>query len=131
MLAVAAILIVSAYFIENKWITYILSILGIILALFTFWFFRDPDRDIPENVLNDESYIIAPADGKVVEIIEEYEKHYIKDTTVRISIFLSPLDVHVNRSPASGKVDFYEYFEGDYLVAWHPKSSEKNEHSRI
>ncbi|MFN3194665.1 MAG: phosphatidylserine decarboxylase family protein [Chlorobiota bacterium] len=131
MLGIAVVLLVSGYFVENKFLTIAFITLGAILTLFTLWFFRDPDRVIPQEALNDSSLVIAPADGKIVQIENEYEKHYIKGDSKRISIFLSPIDVHVNRTPVSGIVDFYEYFEGEYLVAYHPKSSEKNEHSRI
>ena len=132
MFLVGALFIAIAYFISNiKILNYILYTLGIVLIIFTFIFFRDPERNVPQKVLEDESYIIAPADGKVVNIEEVFEKYYLKADSKRISIFLSPIDVHVNRTPAKGKVDFYEYFEGDYLVAFHPKSSELNEHSRI
>lgn len=116
---------------ENKFLTYTFVVLGLILTLFTLWFFRDPDRTIPVEALNDESLVISPADGKIVQIEVENERHYIKGESKRISIFLSPIDVHVNRTPVSGTVEFYEYVPGDYLVAYHPKSSEKNEHSRI
>ena len=81
--------------------------------------------------MHDPSVLIAPADGKVVEIKETEELEFIKGKAIQISIFLSPLDVHVNRSPVSGTVDFYRYMQGEYLVAWHPKSSELNEQSRI
>jgi phosphatidylserine decarboxylase len=131
MLGIALLLLISGYFVDNKFLTIAFIILGIILTLFTLWFFRDPDRVIPEQAINDQSLVIAPADGKIVQIENEYEKHYLKSDSKRISIFLSPIDVHVNRTPVSGIVDFYEYFEGEYLVAYHPKSSEKNEHSRI
>lgn len=132
MLLTGLLLIVIPYFTSNiKVLNWVLISLGAILIIFTFVFFRDPDRTIPEKVLLDESYIIAPADGKVVNIEDEFEKYYLKADSKRISIFLSPIDVHVNRTPSKGVVDFYEYFEGDYLVAYHPKSSELNEHSRI
>lgn len=132
MLLTGLLLIVIPYFTSNmKVLNWVLISLGAVLIIFTFVFFRDPDRTIPEKVLLDESYIIAPADGKVVNIEDEFEKYYLKADSKRISIFLSPIDVHVNRTPAKGVVDFYEYFEGDYLVAYHPKSSELNEHSRI
>lgn len=131
MLAFAVVLLIIGYFLNNKILTYTLYSLGTIIFLFTLWFFRDPERTIPKEVIEDESYIIAPADGKVVEIIEEDERHYRKEKSIRISIFLSPIDVHVNRSPVKGEVEFYEYVPGDYLVAYHPKSSELNEHSRI
>jgi len=131
MLGIALILLISGYFVGNKFLTIAFITLGIVLTLFTLWFFRDPDRVIPEEALNDESLVVAPADGKIVQIENEHEKHYLKGESKRVSIFLSPIDVHVNRTPVTGVVDFYEYFEGEYLVAYHPKSSEKNEHSRI
>lgn len=131
MLGVAAVMLISGYFVENKFFTISLIGLGLLLALFTLWFFRDPDRSIPNEALIDESLVIAPADGKIVQMEIETERHYIKGESKRVSIFLSPIDVHVNRTPVSGIVEFYEYVPGDYLVAYHPKSSEKNEHSRI
>jgi phosphatidylserine decarboxylase len=131
MLGIAAVLLISGYFVENKILTYSFISLGLVFALFTLWFFRDPDRTIPPEALADESIVISPADGKIVQMEVENERHYIKGESKRVSIFLSPIDVHVNRTPVSGVVEFYEYVPGDYLVAYHPKSSEKNEHSRI
>lgn len=131
MLGIAAVLLISGYFVENKILTYSFVSLGLVFALFTLWFFRDPDRTIPPEALADESIVISPADGKIVQMEVENERHYIKGESKRVSIFLSPIDVHVNRTPVSGVVEFYEYVPGDYLVAYHPKSSEKNEHSRI
>lgn len=131
LLITGVLLIVTSYFIDNKWFSLFIMILGYLLLFFTLWFFRDPNRTIPQKAIADESILISPADGKIVAIENEFEKHYLKTDSVRISIFLSPLDVHVNRSPVSGEVKFYEYFQGDYLVAFHPKSSELNEHSRI
>ncbi len=131
MLLAGAIMLFLGYYFDNKFYSFPLYLLGGILILFTVWFFRDPERVVPEAAKNDHSIIISPADGKVVEIIEEQEPHYIKDKVIRISIFLSPLDVHVNRSPVSGKVEFYHYNPGQYLVAYHPKSSDLNEQSRI
>lgn len=126
------LLLLTPKFIDvYKWLSWILYTLGSILVIFALIFFRDPERVISKEVLEDESIIISPADGKVVNIEVEFEKHYLKSDSKRISIFLSPLDVHVNRTPASGEVKFYEYYEGEYLVAFHPKSSELNEHSRI
>lgn len=131
MLGIAAVLLVSGYFVENKFLTYSFVGLGLIFALFTLWFFRDPDRTIPPEAIADASIVISPADGKIVQMEVENERHYLKGESKRVSIFLSPIDVHVNRTPVSGVVEFYEYVPGDYLVAYHPKSSEKNEHSRI
>lgn len=104
---------------------------GILLIMFTLWFFRDPERVIPQEAVLDQSLVISPADGKVVAIEDEEEPYYMQKKVKRISIFLSPLDVHVNRSPVTGKVEYYQYTPGEYLVAYHPKSSEKNEQSRI
>ncbi|MER3330278.1 MAG: phosphatidylserine decarboxylase family protein [Candidatus Kapaibacterium sp.] len=131
MLGIAAVLLVSGYFVENKFLSFSFVGLGLLFALFTLWFFRDPDRSIPAEAIADESIVISPADGKIVQMEVENEIHYIKGESKRVSIFLSPIDVHVNRTPVSGVVEFYEYVPGDYLVAYHPKSSEQNEHSRI
>lgn len=132
MLVIGMLLLVIAYLTSNiKILSWVLYTLGGFFIVFTFVFFRDPERTVPQKVIEDESYIISPADGKVVNIEEEVEKYYLKGESKRISVFLSPIDVHVNRTPAKGEIEFYEYFEGDYLVAFHPKSSELNEHSRI
>lgn len=125
-----SLILLSGFVLQNAW-SWISAILGIIIILFTLWFFRDPQRIIPLSAISDPSIIIAPADGKIVEIIEMEEKEFFKGKARQISIFLSPLDVHVNRSPVSGTVEFYRYMQGDYMVAWHPKASELNEQSRI
>jgi len=96
---------------------------------FTLYFFRDPERTPPPDAL--EAGIVAPADGRVVEVADEEEPLYLDGPARRISIFLSPLDVHVNRVPARGVIEHAEYRPGDYLVAWHPKASEKNERSEF
>lgn len=123
-------ILLAAFVFSSAW-SWISAIFGTIIIFFTLWFFRDPERIIPRAALDDHSIVIAPADGKVVEIMEIEEHEYIKGKAMQISIFLSPLDVHVNRSPVSGTVEFYRYMQGEYLVAWHPKSSELNEQSRI
>lgn len=120
----------AALFLKGYVSVFTISI-GAIIVLFTLWFFRDPERVIPQEALHDPSILIAPADGKIVEIKETEELEFMKGKAIQISIFLSPFDVHVNRSPVSGIVDFYRYMQGEYLVAWHPKSSELNEQSRI
>lgn len=131
MLILGGLLIFSPFFISNKFISITLFIIGLILIFFTFWFFRDPERNVPTEAKTDSSIILSPADGKVVEIVDEDENLYIKSRVKRISIFLSPLDVHVNRVPASGIIEYYDYNPGKYLVAYHPKSSELNEQSKI
>lgn len=103
---------------------------GLGVFAFTLYFFRDPDRSPPESALDGATFL-APADGKVVEVVEEEEPLYLQGPSKRVSIFLSPLNVHVNRVPANGVIEFVRYVAGDYLVAWHPKASEKNERSEI
>ena len=94
------------------------------LLVFVLQFFRNPVRTIDE--INNQ-LIYAPADGKVVVIEKTNESEYFKDERIQVSIFMSPLNVHVNRIPFSGKIDYYKYHPGKYLVAWHPKSSTENE----
>ncbi|MBX3042793.1 MAG: phosphatidylserine decarboxylase family protein [Candidatus Kapabacteria bacterium] len=131
IIVISLLLIALGTFLPKSWFNYIPLSFGIILFIFAFVFFRDPERVIPTEVLENDKFILAPADGKVVEITDDIEKDYVQGEAIRISIFLSPLDVHVNRSPVSGKVEYYKYFPGEYLVAYHPKSSELNEHSKI
>lgn len=95
---------------------------------FALYFFRDPQRTPPVGA---GSLLLAPADGKVVLVEDVEEPLYLKGPARQISIFLSPFDVHVNRIPADGVIEFDEYVSGDYLVAWHPKASEKNERSQL
>ena len=90
-------------------------------------FFRSPSRTIEIN----ENHIIAPADGKVVVIEEVTENEYFKDKRIQISIFMSPLNVHINRYPIAGIVKYSKYHPGLFLVAWHPKSSTDNERTTI
>ncbi len=97
-------------------------------GLFVAYFFRDPERTPPPDF---KSLILAPADGKVVEIVKEHEPLFIQGPAWRISIFLSVLNVHVNRVPISGTVDYIAYKPGEYRVAWHPKASTLNEQSQI
>lgn len=91
------------------------------------WFFRLPTRTFTDGA----TQVIAPADGKVVVIEETHEGEYFKDRRLQISIFMSPLNVHVNRNPVSGEVTYMKYHPGKYLVAWHPKSSSENERTTI
>ena len=107
-----------------KWLGYILSGLLMIIVL---QFFRNPSRSIPLN----EKHILSPCDGKVVVIEEVMEDEYFKDKRLQVSIFMSPINVHVNRYPMNGKVAYYKYHPGKYLVAWHPKSSTENERTTV
>ena len=91
------------------------------------YFFRDPYRIIHTK----DAYILCPADGKIVDITTVYEPHYFKDQRIRISIFMSPFNVHVNRFPISGVIAYFKYNPGKFLVAFHPKSSTENEHTIV
>jgi len=96
-------------------------------AAFIVFFFRDPEREIPTA----PGLIVSPADGKVVEIVEEFEPEYLQAPARRISIFLSPFNVHVNRSPIEGEVKYYRYRKGKFLRAFLPEASTENEQSII
>ena len=98
-----------------------------VLYLLILQFFRHPNIITSIN----EKQVLAPADGKVVVIEKTTENEYFKDQRIQISIFMSPLDVHVNRSPVTGIVKFFQYHPGKYLVAWHPKSSTQNERTTM
>lgn len=120
--------ILSFFYIEINLINYSILTLSIIFFLLVLQFFRNPTRELPNN---DENVIICPADGKVVVIEEVEENEYFKEKRLQISIFMSPLNVHVNRYPISGVVKYSKYHPGKYLVAWHPKSSTENERTTI
>ena len=114
-------------FISIDWLNKLLASLLLILYVIILQFFRNPKRNTPLN----DTHIIAPVDGKVVVIEEVFEKEYFKDKRLQVSIFMSPVNVHVTRYPVSGKINFSKYHPGKFLVAWHPKSSEENERTTI
>lgn len=105
----------------------IFAALALVLFILVLQFFRNPTR----YTQVDEEHIIAPADGKVVVIEEVDEPEYFKERRLQISIFMSPVNVHVNRNPIAGIVKFYRYHAGKYLAAWHPKSSTENERTTV
>ena len=113
---------ISAYNLKITLQTFVLFFLIMILQ-----FFRNPKR----TTKIDQNKIVSPVDGKIVIIKEVFEKEYFKDKRLQVSIFMSPINVHVTRYAISGKVIFSKYHPGKYLVAWHPKSSEKNERTTI
>ena len=115
------------YIFNDGLIKILLQTISILILILILQFFRNPSR---KTILND-NHVISPVDGKVVNIEKVFEKEYFKDERVLISIFMSPFNVHVTRYPTSGKINFSKYHPGDYLVAWHPKSSEKNERTTI
>ncbi len=119
--------LVHFYFPDNSLLQWIVYILSFVLFLIILQFFRSPVilTEIHEN------HVICPADGKVVVIEETEETEYLKDRRIQVSIFMSPINVHVNRNPISGIVKYYKYHPGKFLVAWHPKSSTENERTTV
>jgi len=106
------------------WLFYIILAVVVFLLIIVLQFFRDPNRKIESE---DNSKVYTPADGKIVVIEKVYEPEYIKAECYQVSIFMSPLNVHINRNPVSGKIAFTKYHPGKYLAAWNPKSSTENE----
>lgn len=125
LIAVAALL--AEQFIGLKWLRIALQFILLLFLVLILQFFRNPDR----QPLALENAVVSPVDGKVVIVKEVEEPEYFKGKRLQVSIFMSPLNVHVTRYPVSGKVVFSKYHPGKYLVAWHPKSSTLNERTTI
>ena len=115
-----------AYF-SIEWLNTVTLTASIIFFFLILQFFRNPMRKVTAS----ENEVVAPADGKVVVIEEVEETEYFKDKRLQVSIFMSPINVHVNRYPINGKVQYAKYHPGKYLVAWHPKSSTENERTTV
>jgi len=124
----AGIVIFTEYIVDNfPILKFLIQLLVLMMLILVLQFFRNPKRITKKNKNN----LIAPVDGKIVIIKEVFEKEYFKDNRIQVSIFMSPLNVHVTRYTMSGRVQFSKYHPGKYLVAWHPKSSELNERTSI
>ena len=123
--AIAAL--IAQYYLEPEWLRIAVQVSAVVILVLILQFFRNPKRVAPKNF--DE--ILAPADGKVVAIEEVEETEYFNDRRIQVSIFMSPLNVHVTRYPASGNIIYSKYHPGKYLVAWHPKSSTENERTTV
>lgn len=126
-LIIAGLLWILDCLIPIQWIVTILGLMGGVLFFLIIWFFRMP----PRTPVMDINKIIAPSDGKVVIIEKVHELEYFNDERIQVSIFMSPLNVHAQWYPIKGKVKYYKYHPGKYLVAWHPKSSTLNERSTL
>jgi phosphatidylserine decarboxylase len=122
-----AVVISADHYISSLWMSKGIQIVALVFLILVLQFFRNPKR----IALESETQIIAPADGKIVIIQEVEEPEFFKDKRLQVSIFMSPLNVHVTRYPATGKVIYSKYHPGKYLVAWHSKSSELNERTTI
>jgi phosphatidylserine decarboxylase len=128
LILLSGIYCVNYLYLRDYQIIYWLLNIGITVMLYLILqFFRVPNR--PANL--DDQVVLCPADGKVVVIEEVEETEYFKDKRIQISIFMSPLNVHIQWNPISGETTFYKYHKGKHLVAWHPKSSTDNERSTI
>lgn len=119
--------ILANAFVENPTIRGGIIIALIILLLLVLQFFRNPKR----NFLIHPEHVLSSVDGKVVVIEEVLEREYFNDRRLQVSVFMSPINVHVTRYPVGGKVVYSKYHPGKYLVAWHPKSSEENERTTV
>lgn len=109
------------------WLKMSLELVVLFLLIMILQFFRNPKR----HAIIDDNHVLAPVDGQVVVIEEVFEPEYFKDKRLQVSIFMSPINVHVTRYPVNGKVKYSKYHPGKYLVAWHPKASTENERTTI
>ncbi len=124
---IVAAIVITADKIDTTWIKYLLQGIAFVFLILILQFFRNPKRTTPKN----DEHVIAPVDGKVVVIEEVFEKEYFKDKRLQVSIFMSPINVHVTRYAIGGTVKFSKYHPGKFLVAWHPKASEENERTTV
>ncbi len=122
-----AFLLLADHFITLFWLKKTVELLILAFLILILQFFRNPKRDVSIN----DNHVIAPVDGKVVVIEEVFESEYFKDKRLQVSIFMSPINVHVTRYPVNGKINFSKYHPGKYLVAWHPKASTENERTTV
>lgn len=127
ILSMLAILLLSRVFIPIKWLEITVQLIALVFLIIVLQFFRNPKRIITIS----DDYVLAPVDGKVVVIEEVFEPEYFKDQRLQVSIFMSPINVHVTRYPVNGVVKYSKYHPGKYLVAWHPKASTENERTTI
>lgn len=122
-----AITLLTPELISIFWLQKTIQIVTLLFLVLILQFFRNPNRRIEAN----DKVVLAPVDGKVVVIEEVFEEEYFKDKRIQVSIFMSPINVHVTRYAVSGKVKYSKYHPGKYLVAWHPKASTENERTTV
>lgn len=127
LFSLIAINAIVQFTVQIGWIEQIVLGISLIFYILVLQFFRNPSRNIQIDPYN----IIAPADGKVVVIEDVEEEEYFKGKRTQISIFMSPLNVHVNRYPISGLIKYAKHHQGEFLVAWHPKASTLNERTTV
>jgi phosphatidylserine decarboxylase len=127
LVLVVGLILLTDSFIDLAWLAKSIQVVLLVFLILILQFFRNPKR---HTKLNDQQ-VISPVDGKVVVIEEVFEKEYFNEKRLQVSVFMSPINVHVTRYPISGNVLFSKYHPGKYLVAWHPKASEENERTTI
>ena len=123
----AVLIFLAARFIPILWISIPLCAVMVVFMIFITWFFRVPNRNAPDE--EDHRLVTSVADGKVVIVDKVFEKEYLKKDCIQISVYMDFFDVHCNFWPMDGKVIYYKYHPGKYILAFHPKSSELNEHA--
>ena len=131
VLILTIVLVGLAIWSNEAWLRIVLILVAAFISGFSLNFFRDPDRTIAANGKPIEKLLVSPADGKIVEIKATDEPEFLKGAATRISIFMSPLDVHVNRSPITGTVEYFRYVKGEFLVAHAPEATHRNERAMI
>ena len=127
LVLVIAMSLAADYFIVNNYLRSTIMLLAIVMLVLVLQFFRNPKR----NINTSEDYVVSPVDGTVVVIEEVFEKEFFNEKRLQVSVFMSPINVHVTRYPVAGQVVFSKYHPGKFLVAWHPKSSEENERTTV
>lgn len=127
MVVTVVLIFAIDYTVELNWLRTLLMLIVVMLFILILQFFRNPKR---LTHINDDN-IVSPVDGKVVVIEEVFEDEYLKNKCLQVSIFMSPLNVHVTRYPIGGNILYSKYHPGKYLVAWHPKASEENERTTV
>ncbi|SFO00755.1 phosphatidylserine decarboxylase [Bizionia echini] len=127
LIVVVALFLITDTYVVLPWLNMIIMIALLVFLLLILQFFRNPKR----QTAYDDNTVVSPVDGKVVVIEEVFEKEFFKEKRIQVSIFMSPVNVHVTRYPIGGQVVYSKYHPGKYLVAWHPKASEENERTTV
>ncbi|GAA4936719.1 phosphatidylserine decarboxylase family protein [Algibacter agarivorans] len=127
LIIVVGCILLADNLIAITWLRTVIMIVLLAFLILILQFFRNPKR----NTVPNNKQVVSPVDGKVVVIEEVFEKEYFKEKRLQVSVFMSPLNVHVTRYPIAGNVIFSKYHPGKYLVAWHPKASEENERTTV
>ncbi|WP_418510217.1 phosphatidylserine decarboxylase family protein [Corallibacter sp.] len=127
LIVVVGLFLIADAYISVSWVSTLVMVGLLIFLILILQFFRNPKR----HTINSDNTVVSPVDGKVVVIEEVFEKEYFNDKRIQVSVFMSPINVHVTRYPINGQVVFSKYHPGKYLVAWHPKASEENERTTV